>query len=61
MKINNKFNTGQMVYLIHDNDQHQRMITQIIVTPNGHTYILSCGGDESEHYEIEISEDKTVI
>lgn len=61
MNVKNKFNHSQIVYLIHDPEQHERMITQIIITPNGLMYMLSCGDEQSEHYEIEIGEDKKVI
>lgn len=61
MKINNKFEIAQEVYLIHDIDQCKRMITEIRVNQNGIVYILSCGEAATDHFECEISTSKGVI
>jgi len=61
MRINNKFSLEQLVFLITDEDQVPRMITGILVTPNGLIYQLSSGEEEPVfHYDCEISEEKTV-
>ena len=59
LKINNKFDIGQTVYLITDPDQNKRLVTNIIVTPIGVMYGLTFGDDESIHYEIHITEEKS--
>jgi hypothetical protein len=56
MVINNKYEHGQIVYLITDQDQLPRMVTQIIVCADGAlTYQLSSGDEYSNHFEMEIS------
>lgn len=62
MEIKTKYDLKQMVFLVHDPDQVKRMITEIIIiTPKHHKYLLSCGSDESEHYEHEISVSQDVV
>lgn len=62
LKIDNKFKVGQLVFLIADNDQLERQVIGIVVTPLGLMYVLTCNGEgTTEHYEIEISETKNVI
>jgi len=61
MNINNKFNFGEVVYLTTDPEQYRRIVTQIIVTPSGLLYSLSCGMAISEHFDFEISRDKDVV
>ena len=63
MDIKTKYDLKQLVYLVHDPDQCKRMITEIIiVTPKLHMYLLSCGDDQSEHYEYELAtEEDTVL
>lgn len=58
MTIKNKFNIGDMVYLKTDPEQHPRMVIGISIKPNGFTYILAFGSNESYHYELEISNTK---
>lgn len=55
--IHSKYNFGDIVYLITDNDQFPRMVTMIKVTPGGLIYQLSYGEKYSDHYECEISEE----
>lgn len=61
MTINNKFDIEQIVYLITDADQTQRMVTSIRVEKNSLTYCLACGTSESCHYEYEIATDKNFL
>ena len=61
MVIDNKFSLKQTVYLITDNDQKRRIVTKIMVNPNGIAYQLSCGASDSDHYECEISEEVNVL
>ncbi len=61
MHIHNYYNIGDMVYLHTDNDQLQRVVTGILVKPSSLTYALSCGSDESWHYDFEITVEKNVL
>lgn len=56
-----KYNLGDVVFLKTDVSQKERMVTSITLTPNGLYYILSCGDDESNHYDIEISTKKDIL
>ena len=61
MVLNNKYNLWDMVYLITDPDQHQRMVTCIKIQATGLVYELSFGSTGSDHYEKEISETKNIL
>jgi len=58
LKINNKYNIGQTVYICTDPEQLERLIIGIKITPLGHIYILGTLDGEIEVFEIEISETK---
>lgn len=56
MNINNRFNLGQIVYLITDVDQLERIVTAITVRGNiTLSYELSCGTVSSWHYDFEMA------
>lgn len=55
MKINNKFALEDLVYLITDEEQKKRMVTEIKVRETGLVYELTCGVDASDHNEYEIA------
>lgn len=61
MKINNAFTIGERVYVVSDNEQRERQVIGIHVTPLGLTYEVSFDGETSEFYEIELSTEKGVI
>jgi hypothetical protein len=61
MVIENKYNLGDIVYLKTDPDQLRRIVTAIVVGPNGLLYDLSIGGGGSQHYDIEISVEKDIL
>lgn len=61
MLIDTKYDFGDMVYLITDNEQRKRLITGITITPKGLTYELSCGTTTSNHYEFEITEEENIL
>jgi hypothetical protein len=61
MMIDNHYNIGEIVYIKADEDQKSRMITGILVTPNGFTYRLENGQDCSYHYEMEITAEKSFL
>lgn len=60
MKIDNKFEFGQLVYLRHDQMQSERMVTAFMVSKYDVTYELTCGLEVSRHYDYEISDIKTI-
>jgi hypothetical protein len=55
LKINNKFELNQEVYVKYEEDQPLVLIVSILITPNGLIYYCSDGG---EYYDIELSADK---
>lgn len=62
MKIDNKFEIGQQVYIKTDKDQSTRIVTSIQIRPNNLLmYELGCGSQSSWHYDFEISEDQNVL
>ena len=58
MVIENKYEIGQTVYLVTDEDQLPRKVFAIIVEPYGLIYKLVHGTFVSEHYDFEINEEK---
>lgn len=58
MKIFTQYDIGQIVYLKTDPEQLKRIITRIMISPEGVGYQLAHGSDASEHYDIEISRDQ---
>jgi len=62
MVIENKYEFGEMVYLVTDDEQKKRIVTAIKVYPSGQLlYELSCGTDNSDHYEFEISKEEDTV
>jgi hypothetical protein len=55
MVIPNKYNIGDIVYLVTDPDQNERMVIGINIRQGAILYLLAFGPIESFHYEIEIS------
>jgi hypothetical protein len=59
MIIDNKFELGEILYLKTDAEQHCRICTAIIVSPdNSYLYELTCGIQASKHYDFEITPEK---
>jgi len=58
VNIKNKYNVGDIVYLVSDSEQRKCQIVRIIVTPLGIMYEISSDFDVVECYEIELSETK---
>ncbi|MDP3561716.1 MAG: hypothetical protein Q8R83_06035 [Legionellaceae bacterium] len=51
-----KYTFGDIVYLITDCEQEERMVTDIKISPGPQVvYCLTCGTAHTEHYEMEIS------
>lgn len=61
MKIDNKFELQQCVFLITDSEQLTRIITGIQISNNGLLYRLACGVNDSWHFEYEIVEEKNYL
>ena len=61
MKIDNKFELQQCVFLITDSEQLTRIITGIQISNNGILYRLACGVNDSWHFEYEIVEEKNYL
>lgn len=59
--LNNQFELGEMVYLIHDPEQYHYMIVQVGLTLGGSLmYSLQCGEDEVTAFEKELSREKSL-
>lgn len=57
----NKYAIGDIVYLITDKDQSERIVIGILFRGKGHyNYDLACGATSCWHYEYEISETKII-
>lgn len=50
-----KYDLGDIVYLITDLDQLERMVTGIKIRPNGVIYSITHSTLETEHYELELT------
>lgn len=61
MVIDNKFNFGDVVYLMTDQDQRARIVSAFLIRPGFIEYRLDCGTDFSWHPEFVISADKNVL
>jgi hypothetical protein len=62
MNIKTAFDFEEIVYLLTDIEQLPRMVTSFSIFPPGViVYRLSCGENETSHYEMEISSDKNYI
>jgi hypothetical protein len=56
------YDIGDMVYIKTDIDQHQRIVTAIIVCPaKDLLYELCCGTVSSKHYDFELSKEKNYV
>ena len=53
--MNTKYNIGDIVFLKTDNQQIPRIVTGILIRPNGYLFYPSKCESETLHYEIEIS------
>lgn len=59
MLVDNKYNIGDIVYLITDEDSFPRIVNGIQLSPNnGILYRLACGTNETWHYDFEMSTEK---
>ena len=60
-KYESKYKLGDVVFLVTESDQNAWQIIQIIITPSGNMYYLSCGTSVYQAYEIEITNEKDVL
>ena len=58
--MKNKYNIGDIVYLITDPDQYPRIIIAVLQRSNGYSYELGFGSSSSWNSEIEIASDKDI-
>ena len=56
-----KYQIGETVYLKTDCEQLERIVIGISIYPIGVMYQLSCGIDQTWHYDIEMSPDRDII
>ena len=61
MEFKSKFNFGDIVFLKTDRDQLERIITGVRIDASGHYFKLTCGTDETSHYEIEFTKEKDIL
>ena len=61
MLIDNKYEIGDIVYLKTDVEQKERMVTGIYVRKYSMTYGLSCGTEETYHFDYEITTNIDVL
>lgn len=62
MVLGNAYEFGQEVYLKTDTEQKVRIVTGMLIRPNGCiSYELSCGTETRWHYDFEISTEKNVL
>ncbi len=60
MIIENKYEIGEMVFIVTDREQLPRQVTAIKITPGTILYQLACGTMVSDHYEVELSTEKNL-
>ena len=57
MKITTKYDIEDIVYLVTDTEQSERIVVSISIHPNNLImYSLMCGVETSDHYEFELSD-----
>lgn len=57
-----KYGLGEIVFLITDIEQNERMVTQVHFKGNNAlVYSLALGMEESDHYEMEISAERDLF
>lgn len=61
MVIDNRYEIGDMVYLVTDPDQLLRIVTSLRVTKCDIIYTLSCGPSNCDAYDYEMSAEKSLI
>lgn len=60
VRIELDYDIGDLVYLVTDQEQFLRMVTEIRISPTSVMYMVSCANESSEHYAIELSSDPKI-
>lgn len=55
------FKIGDLVYIVTDSDQNQRIVTGIMIRNGLITYAISLGSNESYYYDFEVCYDRDVL
>jgi len=58
MIIDTKYDIGDTVFLKTDYDQKERLVTRIQMTQGNVMYEVSCGTENSWHYDFELATEK---
>lgn len=62
MNVETKYNIGDVVFLMTDIEQLQRIVTGVLIRPrNAVIYYLTCGDTETTHYELEMVSEKNIM
>jgi uncharacterized protein (UPF0303 family) len=61
LNIDNKFNIGQIVYVITDKEQEPRIVVAIEISNKDLLYKVCHGVSTSEHYDFELSEEVDLL
>lgn len=61
MLIDNKYNIGDIVYLLTDDEQKKRIVTAIFIEIGHILYKLTQGSTSSFHFDYEIATSKQVV
>jgi hypothetical protein len=61
MKIDTEYDLGDTVYLRTDEYQKERIVTRIQITQGNVMYNVSCGTEDSWHYDFELSTERDVM
>lgn len=61
MKLESKYDFGDIVYLKTDPDQVERIVTGITYRPLGVLYSISYTTTESSHYDFEITRERDIL
>jgi len=61
MVIDNKYDIGEILYLVTDEEQKKRLCTAIVICPdNSFLYEVISGTSASKHYEFELSREPDI-
>lgn len=60
-ELKTKFKIGEFVFLKSDPDQLQRQIIAYYISHDLFQYILSCGTEQTNHFEFEINTEKNIL
>ena len=61
MILDNKFNIGDTIYVITDQEQLPRIVTQLEITRSEIVYVCYQSTNVSRHYDFEMSKEKTLV